>query len=50
VIVSVTAVLRDRVGSTLDTVDGAQLNQRAFDAFGICRIGALQPPRITLVF
>jgi RHS repeat-associated protein len=34
-------VLRDRLGSTLDTIDGSLVTQRAFDAFGKARNGDL---------
>lgn len=36
---SVTVVLRDRLGSTLDAIDGSLVTQRAFDAFGAARNG-----------
>jgi RHS repeat-associated protein len=38
---NITVVLRDRLGSTLDTIDGSQVTQRAFDAFGKARNGDL---------
>ena len=36
---SVTVALRDRLGSTLDTLDGTTLSQRSYDAFGATRNG-----------
>ena len=36
---SVTVLLKDRLGSTLATVDGASVNRRAYDAFGKVRNG-----------
>jgi RHS repeat-associated protein len=36
---SVTVVLKDRLGSTLDTIDGSTLTQRAYAPFGATRNG-----------
>ena len=36
---AITVVLRDRLGSTLDTLDGPTLTQRSYDAFGRARNG-----------